>query len=300
MGIIYKALKKAEREAMHQKEKNNVQEVTSQADTYQVGPPPASVKKATADKKPSSMKGKRYKVPYEKMRKKFSSSDKISEELLILNQPHSFLSEQFRIFRTRYLSLNKDKSMRTILVTSALAKEGKTMVASNLAISIAQGFDEHVLLIDADLRKPTLHERFTLKPNDGLVGFLNNEHRLTDVLQKTDLHNLTILPSGKPPENPSKLIASAKMHQLVEDIKARYEDRFIIFDSSPVQQTSEPTILAKQVDGILLVVHAGKTDRELVKKTVGVLGKDKILGIIFNHSSETIKYYYNYYYQPKK
>lgn len=300
MGIIYKALKKAEREVMLQKEKNNVQEFTSQADTHQVGPSPASVKKATADKKPNSLKGKRYKIPYRKMSKKFSSSDKINEELLILNQPHSFLSEQFRIFRTRYLSLNNDKSMRTILVTSALSEEGKTMVASNLAISIAQGFDEHVLLIDADLRKPALHERFTLKPNDGLVGFLNNEHRLTDVLQKTDLHNLTVLPSGKPPENPSKLIASAKMHQLVEDIKARYEDRFIIFDSSPVQQTSEPTILAKQVDGILLVVHAGKTDRELVKKTVGILGKDKILGIIFNHSSETIKSYYHYYYQPEK
>ena len=168
MGIIYKALKKAEREAMHLKEKNNVQEVTSQADTHQVGPPPASVKKATADKKPSSMKGKRYKAPYMKMSKKFSSSDKINEELLILNQPHSFLAEQFRIFRTRYLSLNKDKSMRTILVTSSLAEEGKTMVASNLAISIAQSFDEHVLLVDADLRRPSLHELFSLKQNYGL------------------------------------------------------------------------------------------------------------------------------------
>ncbi len=300
MGVIYKALKKAEREAMHQKEKSNIQEVTSQADTHQVGPPSASVKKATADKKPSSMKGKRYRVPYMKMSKKFSSSDKINEELLIFNQPHSFLSEQFRSLRTRYLSLNKDKSMRTILVTSTFPEEGKTTMASNLAISIAQGFDEHVLLVDADLRKPSLHEIFSLKQNYGLVGFLENGNRLTEVLQKSGIPNLTILPSGKPPENPSKLIGSAKMHQLVEDIKARYEDRFIIFDSTPVQQTSEPTILAKQVDGILLVVHAGKTDRELVKKTVGILGKDKILGIVFNHSNETTKSYYHHYYQPEK
>jgi len=190
--------------------------------------------------------------------------------------------------------------MRTLLVTSTFPEEGKTTMASNLAISIAQGFDEHVLLVDADLRKPSLHEIFSLKQNYGLVGFLENGNRLTEVLQKSGIQNLTILPSGKPPENPSKLIASAKMHQLIEDIKARYEDRFIIFDSTPLQQTSEPTILAKQVDGILLVVHAGKTDRELVKKTVDILGKDKILGVIFNHSSETIKSYYHYYYQPEK
>jgi protein-tyrosine kinase len=299
MGKIYSALKKAQREAMLSKNESVTREATSQIETHnaRLSPIPSGEtgqmdddlipKHETTEQIPQQERGDRF------------SFDKIKEELFVFHQPHSVLSEQFRILCSR-LKLNRGKSIRSIMVTSSVPDEGKTIVASNLAISIAQGFDQHVILIDADLRKPSLNEIFALKPNDGRVDFLKNEQNLSVALQKTDIHNLSILHFGKTTEHPSKLMASEKMHHLMEEIKSRYENPFIIFDSTPVQQTSEPLSLAEQVDCILVVVHAGKTNREMVKKTVDALGREKVLGIIFNHSNEIMKSHYHYYYNPDK
>jgi capsular exopolysaccharide synthesis family protein len=172
------------------------------------------------------------------------------------------------------------------------------MVAANLAISIARGLDEHVLLVDADMRSPSVHELFALGPSDGLVSFLLNEHRLSDVLQKTRIEKLTVLPCGTSAENPAELLASQKMRHLVEEVGSRYDDRYIVFDCTPVQQTPEPRVLGELVDGVLLVVQAEKTSRQVVRNTVNLLGQDKILGIVFNRCDQALRTYHDYHYAP--
>lgn len=296
MGKIYAALKKAQRESMLSKKRSVArQEEPSDMEAHKATLSPIPSGKTSQRHEDVTPKREvQYQIPREKRGDRFSF-DKIKDELFVFHQPHTFLSEQFRMLCSR-LKLNRDQSIRSILVTSSVPDEGKTIVSSNLAISIAQGYDQQVILIDADLRKPSLHEIFALKPTDGRVDFLKNEPDLSVVLQKTDIHNLSVLHFEKAPEHPAKLIASEKMHHLMEELKSRYENPFIVFDSTPVQQTSEPLTLAEQVDCILLVVRAGKTNREMVKKTVDLLGREKVSGIIFNHSNEIIKSHYNYHY----
>ena len=139
-----------------------------------------------------------------------------------------------------------------------------------------------------------------VKPNDGLISFLKAEKNLCEAIQTTNIAQLSVLPCGVSPDHPSKLMASKKMRYMIEELKSCNKELFIVFDSTPVQQTSEPTILSKQVDAILLVVRAGKTNREMVKKTLDTLGREKVMGIIFNYSNEVIRRRYKYYYQIEK
>jgi protein-tyrosine kinase len=316
MGKIYDALKKVEREGTLKEHKTVVQKITSHAETQLPEPqPPAPGKKTTADKKETAKRGNDYEVPQKKVGRKVPSGNdyevprkkagrkfstgKLNKSLFVAHEPHSYLAEQFRSLRSRCFSLNGTKPLRTLLVTSTLPEEGKTTVAANLAVSIAQDFDEQVILIDADLRRPSLHEIFGLSQKDGLVAALNNKQMLQAALQKTDIEKLTVIPSGEPPENAAKLITAKNIQQLITDINSLYENHFIIFDSTPTLNTSEPAVLARQVDATLFVIHAGKTSRELVEKAVDTLGKDKILGVIFNHCNQPMKSYQNYYYYSK-
>jgi exopolysaccharide/PEP-CTERM locus tyrosine autokinase len=220
-----------------------------------------------------------------------------NKNLFVMQDPHSPAAEQYKILRARILSFSKENNMKTILITSCLPGEGKSTVSSNLSICIANGINEHALLIDCDLRKPAIHKFFGLSSSMGLSNYLREDIPLPQALNKTEVEKLTILPAGTSPDNPSELLSSKKMTDLIQEVKARYDDRYVIFDSTPVHQTPDPAILAEHIDGIILVVKAGKTNREVVARTVESLGKEKILGAVFNMSQEPIKsYYYNYNY----
>jgi exopolysaccharide/PEP-CTERM locus tyrosine autokinase len=285
VGKIYDALRKAQREAeLRKMERVRVPEAPSGGTHAEAG---------TDSARRSSLKGFS-----EKLSARVPAPGRAEGEPLILDQPKSWMAEQFRMLRSRIVSSGQERRLRTILVTSALPGEGKTMVAANLAISIARGLDEHVLLVDADMRSPSVHELFALGPSDGLVSFLLNEHRLSDVLQKTRIEKLTVLPCGTSAENPAELLASQKMRHLVEEVGSRYDDRYIVFDCTPVQQTPEPRVLGELVDGVLLVVQAEKTSRQVVRNTVNLLGQDKILGIVFNRCDQALRTYHDYHYAP--
>jgi len=233
--------------------------------------------------------------PLKKEKKGVKQKPQTSKSLLSIHDSHSLAAEQYRILRARILSFGKVKSIKTILVTSCLPEEGKSTVSSNLAICMANGINEHALLIDCDLRRPTAHSIFGLNRDAGLSNYLNDDISLPQTLNKTNVKKLTLIPAGTPPSNPSELLSSQKMKDLIEEVRTRYDNRYIIFDSTPVHQTPDPTILAHHVDGIILVVKAGKTNREIITKTVETLGREKILGVVFNMAQEPIKsYYHNY------
>ena len=181
------------------------------------------------------------------------------------------------------------------MVTSAMPGDGKTFVASNLAVSIASGIDEYVLLVDCDLRRPDIHRMFGLSNAEGLREYLSGKKDLSELFIRTSIDKLSLLPAGNPPHNPSELLVSAAMKSFLEEIKDRYEDRFIIIDTAPSQVLTEANILANFVDGIIFVVKDQITPRETVQKAIENLGKDKVLGIVYSGHSQRYKSYGKYY-----
>ena len=207
---------------------------------------------------------------------------KADESLVSLYQPRSLISEQFRKLRTQLLRLNLAKPVKTIMVTSALQGEGKSFVAANLAIGIAHDLHLHALLVDCDLRNPSVAPMFGYNGVRGIADYLKGQEEVSNFLVKTELEKLSLLPGGTLPENPTEIIGSQRMAALVEELKTRYDDRFIILDSTPLLATAEPDVLAKLVDGVLIVVRAGMTPRETIKQALSFLDKDKILGVVLN------------------
>lgn len=222
------------------------------------------------------------------------------EHLVSLLQPDSIAAEQYRILRTHILEASKKNGGRVFLVTSAVFGEGKTITAINLAVSIVKGLHETVLLIDADLRKPNLSKMLGFeKDRKGLAEYLTSGGDLASFLIKTPVPKLNIVASGLPPENPSELIDSQYMANLVKEVKERYDNRYIIIDSPPLLPVTDSTILSSLVDGVVLVVKASSTQRDMVNDAIEKIGnKDKILGLVINGCEGGIsRYKYNYYYR---
>jgi len=223
---------------------------------------------------------------------------KISEgfdpKLIVGVAPDSYDAENFKILRARIVFPKDGNRPKTIMVTSAFPGEGKTFVAANLAASLAHGIDEYVLLIDCDLRRPAVHSMFGYSNREGLQEYLTGKRQLSDLFIKTKINKLSLLTAGNLPPNPSELLSSEMMKNFLEEVKGRYEDRYIIIDSPPSQFASEANVLAKRVDGIIFVIMSGKSPRKEILRGIESVGKEKILGIVFNGYSQTRKYYRKY------
>ena len=222
------------------------------------------------------------------------NSNNIDKNLVALLKPKSFEAEQFKMLRTSLLFPVSGKVPRSIMVTSAVPDEGKSFVSANLAVSIAQSIQEHVLLVDCDMRKSSLHKLFGFGDVPGLSEYLSNDKSLSSVLLKTKVKKLSILPGGKLPQNPAELLSSRQMSKLLKELKDRYSDRYIVIDTPPPIITAETSALSRQVDGILLVVTYGSTPRKMVMDLIENLGKEKILGVVFNKFDMKLSRYYGY------
>jgi len=225
---------------------------------------------------------------------KFDEKNPIDANLVSLLEPRSFEAEQFKLLRTNLLYPASGKAPRSILVTGPSPGEGKSFVAANLAISVALNIDRYVLLMDCDLRRPVIHKRFGFGQVPGLSEYLSKGASLPSFLLRTKVDRLTILPGGLPPPNPSELMSSERMSALVEEVTSRYSDRLIIIDSPPPPLTAETSVIARHVDGILLVVKHRKTGRDVIRKVIARLGKDKILGCVVNYLEVSSLGYYAY------
>jgi len=220
----------------------------------------------------------------------------IEKDLVSLKNPQSFEAEQFKILRTNLLFPESRKTPRSVMVTSAVPGEGKSFVAANLAVSVARHVNWNVLLIDCDLRRPSIHRRFGFENVSGLSDYLTDGTALSQLLLRTEIKNLTILPAGKPPDNPSELLSSERMAALLEEVAARYDDRLIIIDSPPPRLTAESGALARYVDGILVVVKYGSTPKNSVTELIDKLGKNKIIGAVVNNFEAGASRYQKKYY----
>ena len=184
--------------------------------------------------------------------------------------------------------------MRTIMVTSAGPAEGKSTTVSNLAVVMAQQ-GKHVLLIDADMRKPTAHYTFRQTNTRGLTNVLTRQIALQDAIAKTEVDRLDILTSGPVPPNPSEQLASRMMEQLIQEANQEYD--VVLFDCPPLLAVTDAQILANRCHGVVLVVNSGKTETEAAIKAKEMLvnAKAKLLGVVLNGKKMKQGQYYYYY-----
>ena len=220
--------------------------------------------------------------------------DKIDPNLVSVVNPESLETEIFKVLRGKILFPASGKPPRSIMVTSAVPGEGKSFVAANLAVNMAQNIEDHVLLMDCDLRRPTIHKMFGLGRVKGLSEHLANGNKIPDLLIKTGLGELSLLASGTPPHNPSEILSSAKMASLLDEFKTRYQDRYLIIESPPPMLAPETIAIAKQVDAIIVVIKFGSTPMEAVEELIDNLGKEKIIGAVINRFDARTSRYYGY------
>ncbi|GMG72647.1 tyrosine-protein kinase PtkA [Priestia megaterium] len=218
----------------------------------------------------------------------------LKRRLLAHNSPKDPVAEQYRTIRTNIQFSNVDQDIKTIVVTSSGAEEGKSTTTSNLATVYAQQ-GLNVLLIDADLRKPTGHYTFRLENHIGLTNVLTRQSTLAQAVQESEIPHLSVLTSGPIPPNPSELLASAQMTELLKEMKEQFD--MIIFDTPPILAVADAQILANQVDGMILVVSSGKTEKDAALKSKELLSnaKGKLLGVVLNNRKVEDGNYYYYY-----
>lgn len=219
--------------------------------------------------------------------------------LLTINNPDSPIAEEYRKLKSMVVKLTKSSDFKnTIMITSALGAEGKSITSLNLAITLAQEYDHTVLLVDADLRQPSFYRYLSIEPGYGLSDCLMNGMDVGEAIIKTDIGKLSLLPAGKMLSNPVELLLSDKMKELVKEVKHRYSDRYVIFDTPPVLPFAETHSLAGLMDAVILVVMERRSSVKHVNEALNMLKGANILGILYNnvHISPIDSYYHNYYY----
>jgi polysaccharide biosynthesis transport protein len=206
----------------------------------------------------------------------------------------SAAAEAYRMLRTSLLLSSADAPPRKLLITSAQPSEGKTTTAANTAVSLAQ-LGNSVLLIDCDLRKPSAHKLFGVQALQGVSSYLSGKGSLAELIQPTKYHNLWLLPCGQIPPNPAELLSSERMRRMLRLLSEHYD--YVLVDSPPMVQVADPVILSSLVDGVVLVVHAGKSTRAVTRRARHELAavNAKLLGAILNNLDLRREGYYNYY-----
>ena len=218
------------------------------------------------------------------------------KSIISYNNPKSVISEQYRTIRTNIEYSNVDQDKKTILVTSSDKNEGKTTTVSNLAVSFAN-LNKKILLIDCDLRNPSIHKMFRLNNIYGLTDILAKDRAVDKCIQETELENLYVLTAGAIPPNPAEILSSEKMKNLIEDLKNIYD--YIFIDTPPIGLVTDAGVLSSFTDGVVLVVKSESVEKKYLEETKKKLDAvdARILGAILNsYKSEQKDYnYYSYY-----
>lgn len=220
-------------------------------------------------------------------------------EIICLEQPDSVAAEAYRALRTSVQFASIDKDLKTLVITSTHAEEGKSSVVMNLGIAISQT-DKRVLLVDADLRNPSLYKIFNNIDNrEGLSTMLLKNEDIEKFIKNTPINNLFILPSGMPPPNPSEILASERMKHFIAGVREKYD--FVIFDSPPLLPVTDAAVLSKVCDGMILVIRSNKTVIEAASRVKTILQnlKINILGVVLTDVDQRKEHYYYYDYKYK-
>ena len=226
-----------------------------------------------------------------------TASDSVTHYTVRLNPllvaglaPKSLAAEQYRQLRTRIAHTEGAQNLRTVLVTSPQKGEGKSITSANLALTIAQELQRRVVIVEADLRKPSLRHLFGLPPGPGLSEYLSGAADLQEVMRFLPDHNLTVIDAGTTPANPAELLGSTAMRRLLDQLRTRF-DR-VILDTPPVLPLADVAVLAPLVDGTLMVVRAGVTPKPAIENALRAFDSSRLLGVVLNESGMEEDYRY--------
>ena len=204
--------------------------------------------------------------------------------------------EQYRRLATALHGLQQQHKIKSLMITSSVPSEGKTLTSTNLALTLSESYGRRVLLIDCDLRRPFVHELFGLANTAGLGDGLRSPESVLPLIEVTP--KLTVLPAGRPDSDPMAGLASERMRDLVKEASQRFD--WVILDTPPVGMISDANLVAALVDGVVLVIGAGTTPYQLVERTINEIGRDRIIGTVLNRvdkeATPTQDYYQHYYY----
>jgi len=208
----------------------------------------------------------------------------ISNKIVSVEDAHP-IADQFKLLRTRIFQLTRQAGKNTIQISGFESDEGKSMVALNLAVSMAKDTRQTTLLVDVDFRRPSIHSLLGLPADTkGLKDYFEGRSALEDLFINPGIKKLTILPAGGRIPDSTEVVGSSKMEALVQELKKRYPDRYIIFDSPGLNVCPDPLVLANYVDGVVLVARSDHTQVDSIKTAVELLPKEKLLGTVLNDS----------------
>ncbi len=205
--------------------------------------------------------------------------------------------EFYKMLRTRIIQKTEPNGWNTIMITSALPGEGKTLTAINLALTFSREFNHTVLLIDCDLRQQKIHKMMGLPGERGLLDALVDNRPLQEIIVWPGIEKLTVISGGNTITESSEILSSPKMKSLVSEIKSRYSDRYIFFDVPPILSAADAVAFSPMVDSILMVVQASKTSIQDIKKACDLIPREKFLGFVLNRHKIPTKSYGEYYYR---
>jgi non-specific protein-tyrosine kinase len=206
---------------------------------------------------------------------------RLAERRIISIHHCNAVSDRFKLLRTQVLSLLREHESNCILIASANRKEGRTTTAINLAVSMAQQLDNTVLLVDSDFKAPAIQQVLGISAEHGLSDCLLGKAAVEDILINPGINRLVVLPGGRPIPNSAEILGAPRAETIFRELKERYADRYIIFDSPPLLASADGLILSDYADAILLVVEAERTTRNDLIRTRDLLGGKPVIGTIF-------------------
>jgi non-specific protein-tyrosine kinase len=274
MSRVYRALEKAEKEKQEKSKKESFFEPSEEK---------------------SISRKEEFPLTYRPERRVELGPPSKEEGFVLMAPPNSFAEEQFRKLKTHIFHWSSNPP-HIILVTSTVPGEGKTIVAGNLAMIISQEIQKKAILVDADLRKPSIHLE-SQRHSKGLSSYLLGQAHLSEILVNSGIENLWVVPAGPSPKKSAELIGTKRMKELLTSLREFGNDTYVIIDSSPIFSTSEPTLLSKMVEGVVLVVMADRTPRESTRRAIQSIDRQKIIGVVFNQKEfKPMGHYYSSYY----
>jgi protein-tyrosine kinase len=213
------------------------------------------------------------------------ATPRLDGRLVAATAPQSLAAEQYRLLRTRVKRAENGRTVRSIVITSPSKGDGKSLTASNLALTMAQEFHQRVLLIDADFRRPSVARLFGISDSPGLSDVLLGAADIDTALVNLSDQRLTVLPAGTPPGHPAELLGSAGMRRVLDTLRTRF-DRILI-DMPPVAPVADVHVLAPMADAVLMIVRAGMTSKPAIERALSGLDTAKVLGLVLNDAEDS-------------